>query len=80
MKTVFSILFQTTAKKNANDPSPEKHVEKSKTTVTKKLRPRNTTAKNRAPVKPPKTVSFKTKSCRRSLCYSDEEGDDQKEV
>lgn len=29
--------------------------------------------KNKAPVKPPKNVTFAAKSCRRSLCFSEDE-------
>lgn len=76
-RTVILSLFQTTTKKNGNGRNPNKHVDKSKTTVAGKIKPQNTNDQKKAPTKPPKSVSFKMKSCRRSLCFSDGESDDQ---
>lgn len=63
--------FQTTVKKTTSDISTQKKVQKSKTVVQKKKEA--TIIKKNAPRKPPKGVSFDSKSCRRSLYFSDEE-------
>lgn len=63
--------FQTTVKKTECDTSSKKTAQESKTIDQKKKNP--TITKKNAPKKPPKGVSFDRKSCRRSLCFSDEE-------
>lgn len=65
------MVFQTTAKKPVAKGKPKPSLKKSKTTARKKVK--DTAAGSKTPRKAKKTVSFTTNTCRRSLCFSDEE-------